>query len=113
MIDAFQTGTAVARRDRTVKYFQTFNQTDDACRVQDILTALAFLKHSGFDNVRLMGIGKAAVWAEFAAAVVETPVLLEVDLGGFTGKDSDFLSAFFVPGIQRAGGLRAARQLAQ
>jgi hypothetical protein len=113
MIDAFQTGTAVAPRDRSVKYFQTFNQTDDACRVQDILTALSFLKQSGFENVRVVGVGKAAVWAQFAAAVAEIPVSLEGDLSGFTGKDSDFLNAFFVPGIQRAGGLKAARQLAR
>ena len=113
MIDAFQTGAAVAARDHSVKYFQTFNQTDDACRVQDILTALAFLKQSGFENVRVVGVGKAAVWAQFAAAVAEVPVSLEGDLGGFTGEDSDFLNAFFVPGIQRAGGLKAARQLAR
>ena len=31
---------------------------------------------------------------------------------GFTGADQDYIDSFFVPGIQRAGGLRAARQLA-
>ena len=44
LIDAFQTGSAVAPRDRSVKMFLTFNKTDDANRVQDILTALAWLK---------------------------------------------------------------------
>ena len=28
----------------------------------------------------------------------------------FTGQDVDFVDNFFVPGIQRAGGLRAARR---
>jgi hypothetical protein len=111
MIDAFQTGSAVAPRDRSVKHFLAFNQTDDACRAQDILTALAFLKQSGYGNVRLLGVGKAALWTVFAAAVSETPVSLETNLKGLTGSDADFLDGFFVPGIQRAGGVKAARAL--
>jgi hypothetical protein len=110
-IDAFQTGSAVAPRDRSVKHFIAFNQTDDACRAQDILTALAFLKQSGYANVRLLATGKAEVWALFAAAVAEMPVSLEAEFKGFVGRDSDFIDNFFVPGIQRAGGVRAARML--
>jgi dienelactone hydrolase len=109
MIDAFQTGSAVAPRDRSVRNFLTFNKSDDANRVQDILTALAWLNAP---HTRLIGLGKAAVWCLFAAAVSPQPVDLQADLGGFTGADRDYIDAFFVPGIQRAGGLRAARQLA-
>jgi len=109
MIDAFQTGSAVAPRDRSGKYFTTFNKTDDANRVQDILTALAWLKTP---NAELVGIGKAGVWCLFAAAVAPQPVQLKADLSGFTGSDQDYLDRFFVPGIQRAGGLQAARVLA-
>ena len=112
-IDAFQTGGAVAQRDRSVKHFAAFNSSDDACRAQDIVTALEFLKQSGFSNVRLIGVGKAGIWAQFAAAVAETPVSLEADLKGFAGNDADFVDNFFVPGIQRAGGLKAAKMLAQ
>ena len=109
MIDAFQTGTAVAPRDRSVRYFTTFNKTDDANRVQDILTALAWLKAP---NVELVGVGKAGVWCLFAAAVAPVSVDLRADLDGFTGSDQDFVDRFFVPGIQRAGGLAAAKMLA-
>jgi hypothetical protein len=119
MIDAFQTGSAVAPRDRSVRNFLTFNKTDDANRVQDILTALAWLNTRLADDkkrssapLRLMGLGKAAVWCLFAAAVSRQPVDLQADIGGFTGADQDYIDGFFVPGIQRAGGLRAARQLA-
>jgi hypothetical protein len=111
MIDAFQTGEAVAPRDRSVKHFLAFNQTDDACRTQDILTALRFLQLSGYENIRLVGVGHAAVWTLFAAAVAPMRVSLEADLGGFAGTDADFVKSFFVPGIQRAGGLKAARRL--
>jgi dienelactone hydrolase len=118
MIDAFQTGSAVAPRDRSVRNFLTFNKSDDANRVQDILTALAWLNTRLADDkkrssapLRLIGLGKAAVWCLFAAAVSRQPVDLQADLGGFTGADQDYIDSFFVPGIQRAGGLRAARQL--
>jgi dienelactone hydrolase len=109
MIDAFQTGSAVAARDRSVRNFPTFNKTDDANRVQDILTALAWLNTR---HIQLIGLGRAAVWCLFAAAVSREPVDLQADLAGFTGADQDYIGSFFVPGIQRAGGLRAARQLA-
>lgn len=107
-IDAFQTGGAVAARDREAKMFLTFNRSDDANRVQDILTVLR-----GLDaDVELVGIGKAAVWCEFAAALARRPVVLNADLGNFAGSDENYLDRFFVPGIQRAGGLRVARMLA-
>ncbi len=105
LIDAFQTGSATAPRDRHVKMFLTFNQADDANRVQDILTALAWLRTP---NTTLIGTGNAAVWCTFAAAVAGEPVNLDADLGQFTGTDQDFIDRFFVPGIQRAGGLQAA-----
>ena len=37
---------------------------------------------------------------------------VKADLAAFRGRDADFIEHFFVPGIQRAGGLRAARLLA-
>ena len=52
-IDAFQTGSAVASRDRSVKMFLTFNKSDDANRVQDILTALAWLSQP---KTKLIGL---------------------------------------------------------
>src|SRR5262249_50979618 len=111
MIDAFQTGSAVAPRNRAVKHFLALNQTDDACRAQDIITALAFLKQSGHETIRLVASGKAAVWSQFAAAVAGVPVKLELDLAGFSGSDQEFVDSFFVPGIQRAGGLKAAKRV--
>jgi len=69
------------------------------------------LQQSGYEKVRVVGAGSAGIWALFAAAVTPTPVTLEADLAGFTGSDADFTKSFFVPGIQRAGGLAAARKL--
>jgi hypothetical protein len=108
LIDAFQTGSAVAPRDRSVKMFLTFNRTEDANRVQDILTALAWLNQP---NTELIGLGKSAVWCEFAAAIANERIILHADISGFKGSDEDYVNSFFVPGIQRAGGIAAARAL--
>jgi dienelactone hydrolase len=110
-IDAFQTGSAKAPRDESSRHFLTFNKTKDAERVQDILTAIAYLKQEGITEIHLRGIGDATIWVFFAAAVSPVPVVLESSLEGFNGTDEDFVNRFFVPGIQRAGGLNAAQAL--
>ena len=113
LIDAFQTGSAVAPRNRDAKMFLTFNKTDDANRVQDILTALAWLQMNtpNTQRCRLVGLRKAAIWCLFAAAVSAEPVDLQADVSEFHGTDEEFASQFFVPDIQRAGGLAAAKGL--
>src|SRR5262249_14165487 len=73
MIDAFQTGSAVAPRNQSIRHFLTFNKSDDANRVQDILTSLAWLNTP---KTELLGLGKAGVWCLFAAAVSRQPVEL-------------------------------------
>jgi hypothetical protein len=92
------------------KMFLTFNRSDDANRVQDILTALAWLNKP---NLQLSCTAEYAPSCLFAAAVSHQPVKLKADLSSFTGSDQDFLDHFFVPGIQRAGGLALAKALAQ
>jgi hypothetical protein len=113
LIDAYQTGRATSPRDTSKRHFLTFNRSDDANRVQDIITSLAFLQQSGTDDLRLVGLGKAAVWATFAAALAKTTLKLEAPMEAFKGADEDFIRDFFVPGIQRAGGMRAALLLTE
>jgi hypothetical protein len=59
----------------------------------------------------LVCLGEAGVWCTFAAAVAEGAVKFDARLGNFRGTDEDFAARFFVPGIQRAGGLEAALTL--
>ncbi len=108
-LDAFQTGAARAPRDRSHRHFLTFNLTDDQCRAQDILTALAYVSKISPGRPELAATGKAALWSLFAAAVAPVAVELKADRNALTGTDEEFLADFFVPGIQRAGGLEAAR----
>lgn len=112
LLTVFQTGDAVAPRDRSHPHFLTFNRSDDANRVQDILTALAYLQQQGAKNLRVTGTGKAAVWATFAAAAVSAvPVTVVGTPADFVGRDQDFIDQFFVPGIQRAGGWDAVQRI--
>lgn len=108
LLTAFQTGSAAVPRALPMDFFLTYNRSDDANRVQDILTALAYLSQRNEGQIHLVGVGDAAVWCVFAAAVAPVPVSLSAPLGNFSGSDNDFLDRFFVPGIQRAGGLKAA-----
>jgi len=111
LVDVFQTGSAAAPRDRSHRHFLCFNQTDDANRLQDILTALRFLGTRTSRPIELIGIEKGAVWCLFAAAAAPIKVELKADWSFFGGSDEDFISHFFVPGIQRAGGLETALRL--
>jgi dienelactone hydrolase len=112
-IDAFQTGAARAARPAEPRYYLTFNRSDDQNRVQDILTAAAYLKTKvPGAPVRVVGIGRAAVWCLFAAAAAGGGLQFDAMPERFHGADEDFLRDFFVPGVQRIGGLRTAVALA-
>jgi dienelactone hydrolase len=111
LLTVFQTGEASAPRDRSGQYFLTFNRNDDANRVQDILTALAYLKQAGAQELRIAASGKASIWAQFAAGIAPFPVILDAKIDSFRGQDQDFIDQFFVPGIQRAGGIEAVRRI--
>jgi dienelactone hydrolase len=113
LVTAFQTGESRGPRDQSHTHFLTFNKSDDAERVQDILTSLAWMKQEGkLDGASLSCTGDAAVWCTFAAAVAPVKVELKAEAVDFLAKDADFLNRFFVPGIQRAGGWDAAKKLA-
>jgi dienelactone hydrolase len=113
-IDAFQTGGAKAPRNRAKRAFTVFNQTDDANRVQDILTALTYLQsRSGAKVVNLVGLDMGGVWSVFARALAGPGVNLAADLAQFrAGTDQEYLDRFSVPGLRKAGDFRAAAVLA-
>lgn len=106
LLDPFQSGASRSLKERSYDYFYSYNGSDASYRVQDILTALSFVSQYG--RPELMGIGEAGVWCIFAGAIASHDLDIIADLDGFGGSDEDFRDRFFVPGIQRAGGLSAA-----
>ena len=109
-IDAFQTGSAKAPRNSGAPGFTWFNQTDDANRVQDILTALAYLRNRlGAQTINLVGLEMGGVWSYFARSMAGPGVNLAVDLAQFpTDDDQRYIDAFFIPGLRKAGDFKAA-----
>jgi len=112
-IDAFQTGSAVAPRDRSHQHFLAFNLCDDANRVQDILTALRYLADQHVTTVEIDASGKAAWWAAYAAAVAPPEINIKLNIPAQTlaATEESFLANFNVPGALRAGGLQTVDRL--
>ncbi|HTQ56807.1 MAG TPA: hypothetical protein VMI94_20210 [Bryobacteraceae bacterium] len=100
LIDAFQTGRAKAVRDLSKSFFLTFNASDDANRVQDILTALRFLDTQHLGKPTALAIGKAGAWARYAQALAPLQIGLAADRGSCPSRDEDFEKNLFVPGVQ-------------
>jgi len=134
LVDVFQTGAAKATRpgdnpngisrdlaansDEEARAdaaaggtkFLTFNVSDDAARVQDLVTAIVFASKDSRD-VDVYASGDAAVWATFAASVSTIPVSLHTENLPKLTTNADYVQHFNVPGILRAGGLPVAEKL--
>lgn len=110
-IDAFRTGTAAGERKTDVQFFTTYNRTDDAERVQDIVTAATYLRQR-FKRVHLIGMGTAGLWVLLAAAVTDGDGKVVVDAAQFDATDDDaFVRRLFVPCLRRIGDVRTALAL--
>ena len=119
LIDSFQTGRATDRRTWTHQasrphkgHYLTFNRSDDANRLQDVVTALSFLVRA-HGEVELVGLEDASLWSLVAAAASPSPVRLTMESSNFPQSDAELVQTFFVPGLQRVGGLRTALRLTQ
>ena len=86
-----------------VRHFETYNRTQAARRVADIVSAL-----EADPGAAIVASGDAALAALLASAVV-TPRIAVLDVGAFdTSKAADFVDRLYVPGLRRAGDLATA-----
>ena len=99
-------------RDTTARYFTTYNRTDAALRVQDILTALTHLKsQTGLSTVNLIGLGEAGLWCLLAAGFANVNRTV-IDANQFdTDNDESYLQTLPIPSIRRVGDFRTAATL--
>ena len=83
-------------------------------RVQDILTALAYLRHAaGTEAVDILGFKDAGIWCLLARAVAGSTGSTVADVDGFDPDDDrTWIEHAFIPLIRRAGGLDTALALA-
>ncbi len=112
-IDAFNSGSARVHRDTTDRFFATYNRMDDANRVQDILTALAWLKRQpGVRSVSLVGLERAGLWCLLVQALAPGLDAVVADADAFpTGSDDAYLDRVFIPLLRSVGGFDTALTL--
>lgn len=93
-----------------VKFLTTYNRTDDANRVQDILTALAYLnKRKGPGQLSVVADNEAAWWALLARSLAPAIDRMAVNVAGFDdASDEAFLKHLPIPGLRRAGDFATA-----
>lgn len=111
LLDAFRTGSGGVLDSSTDRAFLTYHLSDDANRVHDIVTAIAFLAARQAGEIRMRCPGIAGSWCVLAAAVAPVRVDLAVDVEWREAPTADSASVPFIPGLKRAGGLRAAMQM--
>ena len=118
-IDVFQTARARDTRDiagagnSAERHFTTFNRTDSANRIQDVLTAITYFRtRFNAREINLVGIGEGGVWSLFARALADDGIRLIADLDQFdAGSDAEFEEGLFIPHVRKAGDFRAASVL--
>lgn len=94
------------------RYFTTYNRTDVANEVQDILTALAYLqgKSSNISVVALGQTGSLALLARGLAPKIDRMIVDAAELD--SANDQEFLAHLPIPGIRRAGDFATAVTIA-
>ena len=113
-VDAFNTGSAKVQRDRSDRFFTTYNRTDDAHRVQDILTAISYLKtRPEVSAINLIGFEKAGLWCLLARALAPEIQNTIADVSQFKSLDDQaYLDQLYIPHIRKAGDFRTALTIA-
>jgi dienelactone hydrolase len=116
--DVFMTGEydspfEKARREIDIPHFLTYNQSETALRVQDVLTAAAYLQsRREAKRINLIGLEEAGMWSLLAAPFLQSLDSVMIDACGFeNGEDALYLEKLFIPGLRRAGDVRTAQAL--
>lgn len=118
-VDVFGVGEHQRRRGERRQrhaFNDTFLPTETAWRVQDVLTATAFLK-SRRDlggAIHLVGIADGGIWVSLAGALDPSLAKIVADFGDIDFReDAPWLKDFYVPSIQAIGGMDTALALLQ
>lgn len=94
------------------RYVTTYNRTDVANQVQDVLTALAYLSGKT-SRLHVVALGKTGTLALLARGLAPKVDRMVADVAGFDStSDQEFLAQLPIPGIRRAGDFATAITLA-
>jgi len=119
LIDCFVTGEylkvkGIMERGTKSRFFTTYNRTNTAERVQDILTGITYLSKIVLsDRTNIVGLKDAGLWCLLARGLAERVESAVVDVNGFNQDDEgEWLQRLYVPLVRRAGGVETAIALA-
>ena len=118
LLDLFGTGDAPLPPDRdrraaAVDHYLTYNRSDDANRIQDLLTGLAYVRTlRQVAAVNLVGTGLAGPWCLLARTQAPAVRRTVVDMARLRlHSDQTWLDQLLVPGLRGLGGLPTAAAL--
>ncbi|MFP4502976.1 MAG: alpha/beta hydrolase family protein [Candidatus Hydrogenedentota bacterium] len=119
LIDAFLIGEHHAPAERTVrhspgKYLHTFQPSNTAHRIQDVLTGIGWLRarRDMTGTVDSIGLADGGVWVLFASAIDRNVRTTVVDFNGFDpANDEAWEQKFFIPCVRAVGDVRTAAVL--
>lgn len=99
---------------RKLNFRNTYNRSESAQRVQDLLTVISYLKSRNEKApVILLGSGQAGLEALLARALAPLIDRMIVDVAQFDNtSDTEFLKQLAIPDIRRAGDFAAAVMIA-
>lgn len=98
-------------RKRVERFMDTFQPTDTACRVQDVLTAAAYLRSRRdlTGTVDVAGLGQGGMWCLFASAIDPGIRKTVVDANGFdVANDQAWVDTYYIPCIRSVGDVTTA-----
>jgi len=115
-IDAFLLGEhhapqARTKRKRVGGFMDTFQPTDTGYRIQDVLTALAYLRSRRdlTGTIDLVGLEQAGLWGLFAGAIDEGVRNTVIDANGFDPDDDEaWIETYYTPCIRAVGDVDTA-----
>jgi dienelactone hydrolase len=117
-IDPFLVGEAIPPGGKPVRetgFYTTYNRTDAAERVQDVVTATAYLRTVSGSDVACVGEGEGGLWCLLARPLLRCSVKCAASFARLSvarEADREFLSKCHIPLLRQAGDLRTAIALA-
>jgi len=113
-IDAFLTGDHSSAKRAIGKFPDTFMPTDTGYRIQDVITAVEWLRsrRDMTSKVGVAGFGEAGIWGLFAAAIDPAINAVAADANGFNPDDDEaWVKSFYIPCIRSVGDIATAAAL--
>lgn len=102
--DASWTARAAAQSATAEGHFATYNLTDTAGKVQDILLAETWLLTKFKKPARIIGLSGAGGWVLLAHGLARNSLESEADLTGLDFTDDHcFLEELYIPNLRRSG----------